>query len=108
MRELSTKVAELTMQFNAAVAEKEAVIAEADMCERKLGLAQRLMAALGSEGARWKESIVSRTHTTARTTRTLETVASARDEPASAHACPRLTALKASPRYSVVAIISRA
>ena len=27
--------------------------------ERKLGLAQRLMSALGSEGARWKESIIS-------------------------------------------------
>merc|ERR1719181_1506165 len=51
-------VAELTRQFNEAVAEKEAVIAEAERCERKLGLAQRLMAALGSEGARWKESII--------------------------------------------------
>jgi len=50
-------VAELTAQFNAAVKEKEEVIAEADMCERKLGLAQRLMGALGSEGARWKQGI---------------------------------------------------
>jgi len=51
-------VAELTSQFNAAVAEKEAVIAEGERCERKLGLAQRLMAALSSEGARWKEGII--------------------------------------------------
>merc|ERR1719231_1509712 len=51
-------VAELTRQFNAATAEKEAVIADAERYERKLGLAQRLMAALGSEGARWKESII--------------------------------------------------
>ena len=52
-------VAELTRQFNAANAEKEAVLADAERYERKLGLAQRLMAALGSEGARWKESIIS-------------------------------------------------
>jgi len=52
-------VAELTRQFNEATDEKEAVIAQAERFERKLGLAQRLMAALGSEGARWKESIVS-------------------------------------------------
>ena len=50
-------VAELTKQFNAAVKEKEDVIAEADMCERKLGLAQRLINALSSEGARWKQGI---------------------------------------------------
>jgi dynein heavy chain len=50
-------VAELEAQFNAAVAEKEAVMAEAEACERKLGLAQRLMSALGSEGERWKQGI---------------------------------------------------
>ena len=38
--------------------EQEDTIAEAHMCERKLGLAKRLMAALGSEGARWEQSIV--------------------------------------------------
>lgn len=52
-------VAELTRQFDEATAEKEEVIAQAERFERKLGLAQRLMAALGSEGARWKESIIS-------------------------------------------------
>ena len=51
-------VAELEAQFAAAVAEKEAVLADAERCERKLGLAQRLMAALGSEGARWKQGII--------------------------------------------------
>ena len=50
-------VAELTQAFNEAVAEKEAVIAEAEACERKLGFAQRLMAALGSEGKRWRAGI---------------------------------------------------
>ena len=34
------------------------MIAQAERFERKLGLAQRLMSALGSEGARWKQSIV--------------------------------------------------
>jgi len=51
------QVAELTAAFNEAVAEKEAVEAEAEACERKLGLAQRLMAALGSEGERWRQGI---------------------------------------------------
>ena len=51
-------VADLTSQYNAAVKEQEDTKAEADMCERKLGLAKRLMAALGSEGARWEQSIV--------------------------------------------------
>ena len=45
-------VADLTSQYNAAVKEQEDTKAEADMCERKLGLAKRLMNALGSEGAR--------------------------------------------------------
>ena len=52
-------VAELTAAFNKAIQEKEEVMAAAERYERKLGLAQRLMSALGSEGARWKESIVS-------------------------------------------------
>ncbi|KAJ1634337.1 dynein heavy chain and region D6 of dynein motor-domain-containing protein [Pavlovales sp. CCMP2436] len=50
-------VAELTKAFNEAVAEKDAVIAEAEACIRKLGLAQRLMSALGAEGERWKASV---------------------------------------------------
>jgi hypothetical protein len=33
--------------------EKNAAIAEADRCERKLNLAQRLVGALGSELDRW-------------------------------------------------------
>merc|ERR1740130_732510 len=52
-------VAELTEQYNVAVKEKEDTIAEADNCERKLGLAKRLITALGSEGARWEAAIES-------------------------------------------------
>jgi dynein heavy chain len=55
--EAEATVAELTKAYNDAVAEKEAVIAEAEACMRKLGLAQRLMSALGSEGERWKNSV---------------------------------------------------
>ena len=54
--EAEATVAELEAQYDAAVEEKEDVIAEAEQCERKLGLAQRLMTALGSEGARWKQA----------------------------------------------------
>ena len=50
--EAEATVAELTAQYEAAVAEKDAVLKEQDNCERKLGLAKRLMTALGSEGAR--------------------------------------------------------
>lgn len=36
-----------------ALAEKNAAIAESERCQRKLGLANRLIAALASEGDRW-------------------------------------------------------
>ena len=57
--EAEATVAELEAQYAAAVKEKEEVVAEAEQCERKLGLAKRLMSALGSEGTRWEASIVS-------------------------------------------------
>jgi len=56
--EAEATVAELEAQYNAAIKEKEDAMAEAENCEKKLGLAVRLMSALGSEGARWKQSIV--------------------------------------------------
>ena len=58
--EAEATVAELEAQYaEAMVNEKEAAIAEGEMCERKLGLAKRLMSALGSEGTRWEAAIVS-------------------------------------------------
>ena len=51
-------VADLTAKYDAAVQEQEDTIREAEMYTRKLELAKRLMAALGSEGARWEQSIV--------------------------------------------------
>eukprot|EP00306_Pavlova_sp_CCMP459_P002806 CAMPEP_0185179034 /NCGR_PEP_ID=MMETSP1139-20130426/31803_1 /TAXON_ID=298111 /ORGANISM="Pavlova sp., Strain CCMP459" /LENGTH=3023 /DNA_ID=CAMNT_0027744869 /DNA_START=1 /DNA_END=9072 /DNA_ORIENTATION=+ len=50
-------VAELTAAYNAAVKEKEEVIAQAEAFMRKIGLAQRLMSALGSEGERWRNTV---------------------------------------------------
>ena len=38
--------------------EKNAAIAEAERCEKKLNLAQRLVGALGSELDRWSQSII--------------------------------------------------
>eukprot|EP00965_Chrysotila_dentata_P178624 5899268-Pleurochrysis_carterae.AAC.1 len=51
-------VAAQTEQYAAAVRDKEEAAAEAEVCASKLGLAKRLMAALGSEGARWEREIV--------------------------------------------------
>jgi dynein heavy chain len=37
---------------------KNQAIAESERCERKLNLAQRLVAALGSEQEKWAQSII--------------------------------------------------
>ena len=51
--ELNAKVQELEAQFAAAVADKDAAIRESERCQLKLTLANRLIAALASEGERW-------------------------------------------------------
>jgi len=56
--EAEATVADLESQYNSAVKEKEEAMKEAENCAKKLGLAVRLMSALGSEGARWKQSIL--------------------------------------------------
>ena len=55
--ELNRMVQELEKAFNDAVSEKEAAIAESERCQRKLGLANRLIRALASEGERWAQSL---------------------------------------------------
>ncbi|KAL8448487.1 hypothetical protein Emed_003748 [Eimeria media] len=55
--ELEAKLGKLVAEFDSAIAEKNAVEAEAEKCQRKLDLAQRLMRSLGSEGARWGQTI---------------------------------------------------
>ena len=54
-----SQVRELTIAYEAALSEKDAVIAEGELCARKLTFAQRLMASLGSEGERWRGAIIS-------------------------------------------------
>jgi len=56
--ELDKALAILVAEFDKANAEKQAAIDEADRCNRKLDLAQRLVSALGSEKIRWADSIV--------------------------------------------------
>ena len=58
MRQLNQQLNQLTSEFDKAVATKNAAIAEADRCARRLNLAQRLVTALGSENERWGKSIV--------------------------------------------------
>lgn len=50
---LNAMVQDLENQFKAATDEKEAAIRESERCQRKLGLANRLITALASEGERW-------------------------------------------------------
>ena len=45
-------------EFQAAMDDKNNAVAEAERCERKLNLAQRLVGALGSEQERWSQSII--------------------------------------------------
>eukprot|EP00960_Hanusia_phi_P043076 755854-Hanusia_phi.AAC.6 len=51
--DLESKLAILIEEYDKVVAEKNAVVAEGERLQNKLGLAQRLMAALGSEQERW-------------------------------------------------------
>ena len=56
--ELNAQVAELERQFDEANREKDAAIQEKERCDRKLGLANRLINALASEGERWERTVV--------------------------------------------------
>jgi dynein heavy chain len=55
---LQAALYELTSKYDKAIAEKNAAVAEAERCSRRLNLAQRLVSALGSEKERWAKSIV--------------------------------------------------
>ncbi len=50
------ELAALTQAYEQAEAEKQATAKEVADASRKLGLAQRLMRALGDENQRWSES----------------------------------------------------
>ena len=55
---LQEELDKLQAEYDEALAKKNAVEAEANLLQRKLGLAKRLINALGSEDARWANSIV--------------------------------------------------
>ena len=57
--ELRAKLQILIDKFDAAEKKKKDAEAKAAQCELKLSLANRLVSALGAEGERWKQSIVS-------------------------------------------------
>jgi dynein heavy chain len=59
VRVLNAELAKLNADFKKAEDDKQRAINEAERCARRLNLAQRLIAALGSENERWGQSIVS-------------------------------------------------
>jgi len=57
VKDLEDKLAKLMADFDAAMAEKNAVMAEAEKCQSKLDMAQRLINALGANGVIWEQTI---------------------------------------------------
>lgn len=55
---LNSELQVLMDAYNKVIKEKDDAVAEADRCNRKLNLAQRLVGALGSEQERWAQSII--------------------------------------------------
>lgn len=55
---LNAALSKLNAEFKEANDKKAAAVNEANRCARRLDLAQRLVSALGSEKARWANSIV--------------------------------------------------
>lgn len=55
--QLEADLSILIKQFDKASADKNKAIAEADRCQLKLSMAQRLVSALSSEKGRWSENI---------------------------------------------------
>eukprot|EP00002_Diphylleia_rotans_P022035 TRINITY_DN430_c0_g2_i1.p1 TRINITY_DN430_c0_g2~~TRINITY_DN430_c0_g2_i1.p1 ORF type:complete len:4080 (+),score=854.57 TRINITY_DN430_c0_g2_i1:199-12438(+) len=55
--DLNEQLANLETEYNQAVNERNAVIAEAERCRNKLDLAQRLVRALASEKVRWGNTV---------------------------------------------------
>jgi dynein heavy chain len=55
---LNKELSVLLAEYQEAMDTKNQAIAESEKCERKLNLAQRLVAALGSEQEKWAQSII--------------------------------------------------
>jgi dynein heavy chain len=56
--DLNAKLAVLQESYDSAMNEKETAMREAQRCENKLSLANRLVSALGSEQDRWAQAII--------------------------------------------------
>jgi len=55
--ELEAKLAQLMKEFDKAMAEKDAVLKEAQKCQTKLDMAQRLIGALSANGVIWEQTV---------------------------------------------------
>merc|ERR1719424_257470 len=55
--ELEAKLAKLIKELDKALAEKDAVLKEAQVCQHKLDMAQRLVGALSANGVIWDQTI---------------------------------------------------
>eukprot|EP00931_Biecheleriopsis_adriatica_P101533 TRINITY_DN7664_c0_g1_i1.p1 TRINITY_DN7664_c0_g1~~TRINITY_DN7664_c0_g1_i1.p1 ORF type:complete len:4295 (+),score=1011.97 TRINITY_DN7664_c0_g1_i1:399-12887(+) len=59
VKDLEEKLAGLVAEFDKAIAEKDEVMAEAERCQTKLNMAQRLVGALFANGEIWKQTVES-------------------------------------------------
>eukprot|EP00927_Polykrikos_kofoidii_P045594 TRINITY_DN39630_c0_g1_i1.p1 TRINITY_DN39630_c0_g1~~TRINITY_DN39630_c0_g1_i1.p1 ORF type:complete len:2263 (+),score=448.81 TRINITY_DN39630_c0_g1_i1:88-6789(+) len=57
VKELEDKLSVLTKELKKAIAEKDAVMAEATRCQTKLDMAQRLVGALSANGVIWEQTV---------------------------------------------------
>merc|ERR1712139_263120 len=57
VKELEDKLSVLVAEFDKAMAEKDAVMAEAQKCQTKLDMAQRLVGALSANGVIWEQTV---------------------------------------------------
>lgn len=57
LAEVEAMIAALEAKFNAAVAEKEALVNNIELTSNRLNRAGRLNVALGDEQVRWEESV---------------------------------------------------
>lgn len=80
--ELNAKVQDLESQYNAAVEDKNAAIRESERCQLKLALANRLIAALASEGAGVRARVSGRVYLLA-----VSLLPASRQAPVSTSAC---------------------
>jgi len=55
--ELETNLAALMKEFDKAMAEKNALMADAEKCQNKLDMAQRLVGALSANGVIWEQTV---------------------------------------------------